>query len=402
METQQNVYAVSEVTRYIKHVLEGDHILTNVEVSGEISNLTYHGSGHVYFSIKDAEAQLSCVMFRTYAQQAIRLQRGDQVVVGGSISVYAPRGNYQLMVRRVRKAGVGGLYQQFLALKEKLQKEGLFEAVHKKAIPLFPRTIALLTSPTGAAVRDIMRTLQRRYPHVRVILLPTVVQGNQGASSIIQNLKEAARLSPDVILLGRGGGSIEDLWNFNEEAVARAIFDCEIPVITGIGHETDFTIADFVADLRTSTPTAAAEHAVPESLGIRQLLADYLQQMEQSLQYYADFKRQILDDYSRRMAQAIENSLREKRHDLDTYNQQLGVAMENSLREKRHALALLETKLNASDMTSLLEQGYTLSLHDGKILRSAKKLKAGQKIETIFKDGRTKSTIDEVDAGNKK
>ncbi len=374
-ENQQNVYAVSEVTHYIKHVLEGDHILTNVEVSGEISNLTYHGSGHVYFSIKDAAAQLSCVMFRTYAQQAIRLKTGDQVIVGGGISVYAPRGNYQLMVRSVRKAGVGGLFQQFLALKEKLQKEGLFDKSHKKSIPLFPKRVAVLTSPTGAAVRDIMQTLLRRYPHLEVILLPTVVQGEKGAESILHNLKEAERLAPDLLILGRGGGSIEDLWNFNEEAVVRAIFESSIPIITGIGHETDFTIADFVADLRASTPTAAAEHAVPESAAVFQLLADYQQKMEQSLQYFVDFKRQILDDYSNRL--------------------RLGIAQ--NLRDKRHQLALLDAKLQASDMTQLLEQGYTLSLHKGKILRSSKQLERGDAIETIFTDGRTKSIIDEIE-----
>lgn len=372
---QQTVYAVGEVTRYIKHLLEGDRILANVEVSGEISNLTYHSSGHVYFNVKDAEAQLSCVMFRMYAQQAERMQQGDQVIIGGSISVYPPRGNYQMMVKSVRKAGVGGLFQQFLALKEKLQKEGLFENIHKKQIPAFPQHIGVLTSATGAAVLDIMRTLQRRYPHIRVTLFPTVVQGEQGAASILHNLKEAEGIKPDVLILGRGGGSIEDLWNFNEESVARAIFAATIPVITGIGHETDFTIADFVADLRASTPTAAAEHAVPEGEGIRQLLGDYQQKMEQSLQYFVDFKRQILDDFGRR----------------------LQMAMENKVRDKRHQLALLEAKLQSADMTTLLEQGYTLTLHDGKILRSKELLKTGDAIETVFKDGRTNSIIEEIE-----
>jgi exodeoxyribonuclease VII large subunit len=372
---QQTVYAVGEVTRYIKHLLEGDQILANVEVSGEISNLTYHNSGHVYFSIKDADAQLSCVMFRTYAQQAERLQRGDQVIIGGSISVYAPRGNYQMMVRHVRKAGVGGLFQQFLALKEKLQKEGLFEKNHKKPIPVFPQHIGVLTSETGAAVRDIIRTLYRRYPHVKVTLFPTVVQGERGAASIIQNLKEASKIRPDVLILGRGGGSIEDLWNFNEEAVARAIFAAEIPIITGIGHETDFTIADFVSDLRASTPTAAAEHAVPDGLGVRQLLTDYQQKLDQSLQYFVDFKRQVLDDYGHR----------------------LQVAMEQKVKDKRHQLAILEAKLLAADMTKLLEQGYTLTLHEGKILRSKEELKEGDSLETIFKDGKTSSIIKNIE-----
>ena len=367
------VYSVGQLTHYVKHRLEDDPILQSVQVQGEISNLTYHGSGHVYFSIKDSEAQLSCVMFRSYAQYAARVKAGDKVVLKGSISVYAPRGNYQLMVRSLKKAGLGDLHQQFVQLKEKLQQEGLFDAEYKRPIPVLPKHIVLITSPTGAAVRDMLRTIQRRYNRGLVSLIPTVVQGENGKASILQSLAEAQKTKADVIILGRGGGSLEDLWNFNEEAVARAIFDCSIPIITGIGHETDFTIADFVADLRASTPTAAAEHAVPDLGSILFTLDDYEAQLKRNLQHFIDFKRQVLDDYSHRLEQTLRQYLQKKRHELD----------------------LLATELQGLDVTRLLDLGYTLTLKEGKILDSAEGLQAGEELETVFKDGKIKSRIED-------
>lgn len=365
------IYAVSEVTHYIKHVLEDDHILSGLQVVGEVSNLTYHSSGHVYFSIKDQGAQLSCVMFRSYAQQAPRIQAGDRVILQGSISVYAPRGHYQLMVHKIQKEGTGDLFQRFLALKEKLKNEGLFDEKHKKSLPFLPRTIAILTSPTGAAIRDILQTLKRRFEGVKVILLPTVVQGPQGAPAIIKNLEQATHLNADLLILGRGGGSIEDLWNFNEESVARAIFACPIPIIVGIGHETDFTIADFVADVRASTPTAAAERSVPDKQALQEGLVVLQRQMEQSLQHYIDFKRQVLDDYSYRLQKQV-----------DGY-----------LQQKRHEVALLSTQLASLDVKQRLQQGYTLTLKGGKVLQHGAEILTGETLETIFSDKRITSTV---------
>ena len=214
MAAEPTTYSVKELTFYIKHVLEQDRLLQGVKVSGEISNLTYHRSGHVYFAIKDAETQLTCVMFKGYAQYAPKMQEGDQVILSGNITVYAPRGNYQMLVKHVRKEGQGDLYQRFLALKDELRKEGIFDPAHKKAIPVFPQHVAVLTSPTGAAIRDMLQTLRRRYPVVKVTVIPTVVQGTGGAASIVKSLQQADQTDADVILLGRGGGSIEDLWNF--------------------------------------------------------------------------------------------------------------------------------------------------------------------------------------------
>ncbi|MEM6802795.1 MAG: exodeoxyribonuclease VII large subunit [Bacteroidota bacterium] len=391
-------YSVSELTHYLKHLLEEDSLLRNVWVSGEVSNLTYHRSGHVYFSVKDRDAQLSCVMFRSYAQLAPRIAAGDKIIVQGGISVYAPRGNYQLMVRKVRKQGLGDLYQRFLALKQSLQEEGLFDPAIKRPIPQFPETIALITSPTGAAVKDMVRTIARRYDRVKVIIYPTVVQGERGAGSIVNSLKLAQASEADVILLARGGGSLEDLWNFNEEAVARAIRQGNIPVICGVGHETDVTIADFAADLRASTPTAAAEHAVPEKDAFLYTLDQYELQIQRGLQYFIDFKRQVLDDYENRIEQSLAKGLLEKKHQrqiLDDYQNRIEQALQKSLAEKKHQLDMLETQLQLLDSTKLLELGYTLTLKEGKIQKSAAEVNKGDVIETIFRDGRKTSRIEE-------
>jgi len=366
-------YTVAELTHYIKHLLESNDILSQAEVAGEVSNLTYHGSGHVYFSVKDRDAQLSCVLFKGNARYAPRMQAGDQVILKGRISVYAPRGSYQMVVQSVRKQGVGDLYQRFLQLKAKLEGEGLFDPAFKKPLPIFPKTIALVTSPTGAAIRDMLQTLKRRYNMGRAIIIPTTVQGQAGAPSIVDSLQKAAKTEADVILLARGGGSLEDLWNFNEEMVARAIAACPIPIISGVGHETDFTIADFVADVRASTPTAAAEAATPEKAGIEGLLDDFEGKINRQLQYFIDFKRQILDDYSYRIEQGLKQHLQKKRHQLD----------------------LLDTQLAGLNPVSRLEQGFTLTLKNGKRVMKAEELNPGDTIETVFQDGRTSSTITE-------
>lgn len=367
-----NLYSVSEITAYVKHRLESDVILQGVQVAGEISNLTYHGSGHVYFSVKDRDAQLNCVMFRSYAQQAPRMQRGDNVVLTGSFSVYAPRGNYQLMVRQVRKQGLGDLYQRFVELKARLEAEGLFAPKRKQPLPRYPRCLAVVTSPTGAAVRDILRTLQRRYAHVRVIVVPTVVQGEQGAPAIVGSLQAAAQTPAEVVILARGGGSLEDLWNFNEEEVARAIAACPKPVICGVGHETDVTIADFVADYRASTPTAAAEAAVPDRVALLSTLHQYETQIHRSLQYFIDFKGQILDDYANRIE----------------------TAMRQYIQDKRQTLHLLEAQLQGLDPETVLRRGYSLILKDSQRVREAQQLTSGDAVELVFLDGRRQARVE--------
>ncbi|WNJ20719.1 exodeoxyribonuclease VII large subunit [Pontibacter sp. G13] len=371
MQSEQPVRSVAEVTFFLKQLVQQHPLLQQIQVAGEVSNLTYHSSGHVYFSLKDPEAQISCALFRGNAQNAPRMKVGDRIIATGGIDIYPPRGSYQLIVRQIRKQGLGDLYQQFLELKEKLQREGLFETSRKQVLPLLPRKIAIITSPTGAAVRDIIRTLRRRYNLGEAILIPTVVQGPAGAKSIVSSLEKAIALDADTIILGRGGGSIEDLWNFNEESVARAVAACPIPIVAGIGHESDFTIVDFVADVRASTPTAAAEHAAPDKAALYHTLDDYDRQARKSLQYFIDFKRQVLDDYHYRLEMAVKQSFQRKRHELEK----------------------LELALRGLDIRELLKQGYSLTLKDGEIQRNGEKIHPGDEIETVFLDARLKSKV---------
>ncbi len=367
----KEVYSVEELTQYIKFKLEDDSGLQDISVSGEISNLTYHRSGHVYFAIKDTKSQLSCVMFKTYAQHATRMKEGDHVTLSGSINVYVPRGYYQLVVRSIKQEGVGTLYIRFLQLKEQLQAAGLFDPIHKKSLPIFPKKIAVITSPTGAAVRDILRTLYRRFPHVHIVVIPTVVQGVHGKDSIIGSLVTAQGIRADLIILARGGGSIEDLWNFNEEGVARAIFHSSIPVISGIGHETDFTIADFVADVRASTPTAAAEQSVPEVSLIIEGLAQAKANLRHQLQHFINYKRQSLDDLSFRLNQY----------------------MKEWINQRRQTLNILAAKLESMDLTAILKQGYSITTYNGKVIRNANEIKEGDEINTILSNGQIESEI---------
>lgn len=368
------VQSVAALSAYIKTLLETDRVLSNVRVSGEVSNITYHASGHVYFTLKDAESQISCAMFRTQAQRAARMQNGERVILSGQISLYLPRGTYQLIVNSVEKEGTGDLFRQFVALREKLEREGLFDPARKRRLPLLPSHLALVTSPTGAAVRDVLRTLRRRYPHLRVTVVPAIVQGADGVPSVLRALDMAGQIGAEAILLVRGGGSIEDLWCFNHELVARAIAASPIPVVTGIGHETDFTIADFVADFRASTPTAAAEHAVPEAAAIRATIQDWQAQLVRSLRYYIDFKRQVVDDYTRR----------------------LQTALKQFLERKRHEVQMLSTRLDGLNPTSILEQGYSVVLHEGKVVASVADLAEGQPVEIAFADGRAQAEITNI------
>lgn len=256
---------VGALTKYIKRKFEVDPHLRDLWIKGEISNFKYHSRGHMYFTLKDEQARIQAVMFAGYNQYlSFRPEDGMKVLVRGEISVYEPSGNYQIYVKEMQPEGIGNLYLAYEQLKKRLEAEGLFSAEHKKPIPAFPRYIGVVTSPTGAAIRDILTTIRRRYPIATVILFPTLVQGEEAAGSIVRSIEKANELGYiDVLIVGRGGGSIEELWAFNEEAVARAIFASKVPIISAVGHETDFTIADFVADLRAPTPTGAAELAVP-------------------------------------------------------------------------------------------------------------------------------------------
>jgi exodeoxyribonuclease VII large subunit len=373
-----DLLTVSDITYRIKELLEYEPELQDIQIQGEVSNLTFHSSGHAYFTLKDEGAQLSCVLFRGHMNGQTRnvLKHGAKVILQGGISVYAQRGNYQLLVTGVKAYGLGDLYQQFIRLKEKLEHEGLFEAARKRSLPPFPRTIGVVTSPTGAVIQDILQTLARRYPCVNVVLAPAIVQGEQGAASVIRALHRLQKLSAvDVVIIARGGGSMEDLWCFNDEQLARVVYAYPLPVISAIGHETDFTILDFVADRRAATPTAAAENVVPD----RRELLTLIQQMQAGIrtgvQYNLYNKMQLLDDLTGRLRLQRSHLFRNQRSELD----------------------LLRANLQQYNPRTFLEKGFSLVLKAGQTVTSAAQLKGGDKVEIIMNDGRLRSTIDSDD-----
>lgn len=367
-------YTVSQLNQVVKALLESAPFLQRIEVKGEISNLTRHSSGHYYFSLKDENSQVSCVLFRTAAQSLLfEPMAGDQVVATADITVYAPRGNYQLQVNRLEKEGMGSLFQRFLLLKKKLESAGLFDEKHKKPLPRFPRTIGVVSSPTGAVIRDILQTLQRRFPASRVLLAPSKVQGDDAVPQLIAALSSLERQADvDVVILARGGGSIEDLWCFNDEQLVQHLFKMRKPVIAAIGHETDFTLCDFVADRRAATPTAAAELVSANQLEIQQWLD------EQQLQ----------------MAQALYNQLGW----MDDQLKQLRTGMIRQLKQQLHLknehLLGLESRLAALDYRSVLNRGFSITLKGTEVIKSKSQVHAGDVLTTVLNDGQFNATVD--------
>ena len=281
----QNVYTVGQVNAYIKNMFTQDFLLKRIDVNGEVSNCKYHGSGHIYFSLKDSTGTIACVMFAGSRKGlAFRLADGQQVVVRGAVSVYERDGRYQLYASEIRQEGAGELYERFLALKQELQEMGMFAQEYKQPVPAYVKKLGIVTAPAGAAVRDIMNISRRRNPFIQLVLYPALVQGEKAADSIARGIQVLDDYGVDAIIVGRGGGSIEDLWAFNEEKVARAIFSCKTPVISAVGHETDFTIADFVADLRAPTPSAAAELAVADVRVLLERLRGTAQSLDRLLE----------------------------------------------------------------------------------------------------------------------
>ncbi len=293
---EQRIYTIKELNKYIRMKMESDPLLSEVWIRGEISNFTHHSSGHMYFTLKDADSRIKSIMFASHNQRLPFIPKeGTRVIARGNVSVFERDGQYQFYATHMQPDGIGSLYLAYEQLKKKLEQEGLFDPSIKKEIPKFPRSIGVVTSPTGAAVRDIMITLQRRYPQANIVLYPVLVQGKGAAPSIVKAIRELNRMNEaDVLIVGRGGGSLEELWAFNEEMVARAIFESVIPVISAVGHETDFTIADFAADLRAATPTAAAELAVPHIADLKELLRQLQRSLRQGLQHRASRERERL------------------------------------------------------------------------------------------------------------
>ena len=397
----QNVYTVGQVNSYIKNIFDQDYMLRRIYVSGEVSNCKYHPSGHIYFSLKDAEGTISCVMFAGSRRGlAFPMRDGDNVIVGGSISVYERDGKYQIYAKEITKEGAGLLYEKYLALKAELEEMGMFAPEYKQPIPAYVKKIGVVTAPTGAAVQDIKNIALRRNPFVQIILYPALVQGEGAAASIVHGIHALEQIGVDVIIVGRGGGSIEDLWAFNEEMVARAIFDCRIPVISAVGHQTDFTIADYVADLRAPTPSAAAELAVFDYRQAMQELLGMRQQMDKELQRKVTVARNHLEHQRMRLHYlSPQQRMNENRRRVAEYEEKLTGRMEELLRERRHRLALLAGTLESYSPVKKLSGGYAF-VEDGnhQALRSIHQIREKDTVQIHLLDGTLTAAVTEIQA----
>ena len=387
-----NSISVSRLTAYIKDVLSRDPMLKRVSVKGEVSNCKYHSSGHIYFTLKDEEAMIRAVMFagKRNTGLAFRMQDGDKVVVSGAIDVYGKAGDYQLYADKIELDGEGDLYLKFLKLKEELEEMGMFDESYKQPIPSFARTIGIVTASTGAAVRDIITVSKRRNPYVKLVLFPAQVQGEGAAQSVVTGIKTLEKyVKPDVIIIGRGGGSIEDLWAFNEEIVARAIFDCSIPIISAVGHETDTTIADYVADKRAATPSQAAEFASCDLQNILGRIAYYEERINNLMAGELKDKRNELMRYKLNLQRlSPENQLNEKKHRSMLLEERLTRAMLDALEERKKRLSIDSAKLDALSPLKKLSQGYSYVSDDaGHTVNSVEKIKAGDKLHVYVYDG---------------
>ena len=386
----KNIFSVGQINRYVKNMFTQDFILQKIYVKGEVSNCKYHTSGHIYFSLKDETGVLSCVMFAGHRRGlAFRMKDGDRVVVGGAVDVYERYGRYQLYAKEISLEGAGALYERFLALKTELEEMGMFAQEYKQPIPAFIHRLGVVTAPTGAAVQDIRNISLRRDPYLQIILYPALVQGEGAADSIVRGIHMLDQAEVDVIIVGRGGGSIEDLWAFNEEKVARAIFECRTPIISAVGHETDFTIADFVADLRAPTPSAAAELAVADFRQILQNIAGLRDRMQKAMQRRAELGRAQLMQYQMRFQYLNpEAKLRDNRQRLADLDELLRRAMKNRIAEERHMLGIYLERYRGLSPLYKLNQGYSfVSDREGNGIISTKQVHSGDLLEISVTDG---------------
>ena len=395
----KNIYSVSQVNRYIKSLISEDYFLSRIYVRGEVYNCKYHSSGHIYFTLKDREGAIPCVMFAGSRNGLkFRLTEGQQVIVLGNISVYERDGRYQLYAREIVMEGRGLLYQQYEALKKELESKGYFAPERKKSIPLFPERIGIVTAPTGAAIQDMCHISARRNPYVQLILYPAIVQGDAAADSIVRGIERLDRESVDIIIIGRGGGSIEDLWAFNEKKVAEAIYRCKTPVISAVGHETDVTISDFAADLRAPTPSAAAELAVPEWTEICRRISDGQRRLEMKMDAQLSRYRSMAEQYRLRLKQVSPAArISEYRQRLMDAEETVTLLVTDKVKDGRHRLALYSEKLSGLSPLRQLERGYAiLSDDDGKDIHSAGSVSEGQKMKVRMADGWLKAEVREV------
>lgn len=408
---------VTDINNYIKNIVDGDFFLSNVTLKGEISNLKFHTRGHLYFSLKDENSKINAVMFN-YKNLGLNFipKDGMNVIVKGKVSVFTTGGSYQITVSNMKEDGIGNLYILFEELKRRLQREGLFSPEHKKKLPRIPKKVGVITAATGAAVKDIISTINRRFPLTEIILFPTLVQGVGAKENIVKMINEANESDVDVIILGRGGGSIEDLWAFNEEIVARAIYNSNKPIVSAVGHEIDFTISDFVSDMRAPTPTGAAELVVPSKVEIQSYLNDYkgriISVINKKIKSYTDtfsklkstyilknpismyeIDEQKLDNMLEKLGSIMTYKLEREKSELNNLSKMISPNMLNRLDKEKIKLENIETKLNLLNPENILKKGYSLTLVEGKIVKSINSVKKGSIIDTKFSDGIIKSEV---------
>ena len=397
-----NVYTVGWVNQYIKNMFAQDYLLHRIMVKGEVSNCKYHSSGHIYFTLKDDKGAMSAVMFagnRRGLQFAMK--DGDKVVVTGSVEVYERDGKYQIYAREIALDGEGDLYLRFEALKKELQEMGMFDAMYKKPIPKYAKRVGVVTARTGAAIQDIRNISARRNPYVQMILYPAQVQGEGAALSIVNGIRALEQMGVDTIIVGRGGGSIEDLWAFNEEIVARAIFDCSVPIISAVGHETDWTIADFVADMRAPTPSAAAELAVYELSLVADTLEEYKMRLQKGLERQVRHQRQRLANYETKLYYlSPQTKLNERRHQLVMTEERLKAQMNRIFQNKKQIFALLMAKLEGQSPMKKLQSGYAyVADATGKRITRVAEVQKGQELEISMQDGSVLAKVSDVQTG---
>ena len=412
-------FTVTQVNNYIKNLFSRDYALSRISVKGEISNCKYHSSGHIYFTMKDRDSQLSCIMFASSRAGGLsfKLSDGQQIEAQGQISVYEKSGSYQLYVRSCRLSGAGELYERFLRLKEELNEMGMFDQLYKKQIPLYCRRIGIVTSPTGAAIRDIINVSKRRNPYAELVLYPALVQGDDAAASIARGIARLDALGLDVLIVGRGGGSIEDLWAFNTETVAQAIFNAETPIISAVGHETDYTIADFVADLRAPTPSAAAELANFDYDALTEELEAKRQMLSHSMRFAVNAvrseliskrerlnrlspkarlqdNRHSLESAALRMSHAARLKTDNVRYKLENSSQKLDVSMRASLSLTKQRLSVLAARLDGVSPLKRISSGYGyLEDSEGRAITSIEDVRSGDTFTAYVRDGRIEAGV---------
>lgn len=398
----EQVYTVSQVNSYIKSIIAREYVLGSIIIRGEISNCKYHSSGHIYFTLKDAGSRIACVMFAGSRRSlTFTLADGMSVLASGSIGVYERDGKYQLYVSSIVKDGVGILYDRLEKLKEKLSKEGLFNDIHKKPIPFYSDVVGIVTASTGAAVRDIVNIAKRRNPYVKLILYPVHVQGDEAAEEIAHAIAELDKLSPDVIIVGRGGGSFEDLFAFNEEVVVRAVYECKTPIISAVGHEVDTALSDYAADLRAPTPSAAAELAVCEIDSVFDKIEDCKRTLVRLMEKKLEFSRSKLEFYETHMKyHRPDEMLRQKRQFVSDMWDRLDGIISLTLERRKTKLMALSDKLNVLSPLNRLSGGYAyVTDENGAPLKSISKVKSGDDVIINISDGKIITTVNEVKEG---